>query len=344
MQWLEAALAFSIVMMLLSTVVSSIVELVQRVFRIRQGDLQSLAENIYSDVIEQTLKDANKSDIETPSEFAEDITKLRISHKYKALSERFIENKRLTTLPVEDFLARFASTKAGKAMYEVAARQGKEYLDIYLDNLVDRFEEYGEHTRTYFEKRASLVSCVVAILLAFLLNIHAINIFSNLVADPAMRSVIIAQGEDISRRITDIETSNKDLPFKKYIERSNENLEAYKQELGSLGIPIGWKEGFFKFPNFDGISMASHITTLFFTGILIGLGGPFWFNAYKKLFAITNTARKVVGLTKTKNEDSLAQKKLEKRPARDIFLTALKAKQSTIKVARPLLNKNGKLT
>ena len=346
MQWLEAALAFSVVMMLLSTVVAAIVEFFQRMLKWRQDDLQSLVEYVYEDVIEPTLKKAHKSNIEDANTFANQITKARISSARKQVSQSIpiLKDQRLTSLPEEDFLARFASTNAGRALYEVAASQGKEYLDIYLNDLVDRFEEYGEHTRKYFAKRASLVSCIVAILLAFFFNIHAFSIFSSLVTDPVMRSVVIAQGQEISQRITDTKTLDENLSLNEYIEQSGANMEAYKEELNDLGIPIGWKDGFLSLPNCDDMCNALHYITLFFTGILIGLGGPFWFNIYKRLFTITNTTRQLIGLTKPENENKPAEPQQEKRPAKDIFLTALKAKTPCINVTRPLLNKNGNLT
>jgi hypothetical protein len=57
-----------------------------------------------------------------------------------------------------------------------------------------------------------------------------------------MRSVVIAQGQEISQRITDTKTLDENLSLNEYIEQSGANMEAYKEELNDLGIPIGWKD------------------------------------------------------------------------------------------------------
>ena len=58
MQWLTALLAFATTMLLFAVVVSTMVEMVHRIFRLRRKGLRLMLENLYSRVIEPKLKGA----------------------------------------------------------------------------------------------------------------------------------------------------------------------------------------------------------------------------------------------------------------------------------------------
>lgn len=344
MQWLEAALALSVIMMLFSTMVSAIVEVIQRTLSLRHKDLVTMIKHVYTQEVHPRIKDKS---VESVTAFTDRLTNSLIgnnelhcsntelcvasiqsnSAKRNSLFAWFADlfTFKQTSISLEEFVTRFAKTEAGAQTYEYAKQKGEEYLDIYLNDLASRYEEYGEQTRQYFQRRASFVSFVVSIAMALALNLNVVNVFNDLLTDKAMRQIIIDQGEHIAQRVNQRDpVSQEQLSPEQIKAQASANIQQYEQELKKYGIKVGWDEATSNaLQNWK--DWAMHLLFLFFSGCLIGLGGPFWFNIYKKLFAITSITRQVVSSIKDEKSTGEQAKKTELQ-IKERFIVALKAK------------------
>ena len=83
MEWLEAGLAFAVIMMVFSTMVSVIIETGHRFMRIREKGLQRLIAQVYEDVIWPRLPNHLDEKKASTNDFVERMTCTRFLPVFK---------------------------------------------------------------------------------------------------------------------------------------------------------------------------------------------------------------------------------------------------------------------
>ncbi|OBP16515.1 hypothetical protein A5320_03675 [Rheinheimera sp. SA_1] len=324
MIWLEAAMAFCVVMMVLSTMVTVLVEsFYHRLFKLRQRGMRQLVAALYTDVIAPRLQLETRA----ATGFTKKITTLRYMPFDKQLTgfsgwfrkhwHRVIVGREVQSLTALEFIARFADTEAGRALAATAQQLGAQvapqYLTDFLDDVSEKFADYGNSTREYFAKRAQMVSVLLSIVLVLALNLNVVDVFSTVLRDDKVRQQLLAQSELVSltmqrqQQATDAAvqqfaaatpgaapdltpTATKTAaPPQLSPEKSAAELQASMQQslklLQNAAIPMGapWPD---KFPE-----LLERMALVIFSGLLVGLGGPFWFDTFRKLSSIAGVLR-----------------------------------------------------
>lgn len=324
MIWLEAAMAFCVVMMVLSTMVTVLVEsFYHRLFKLRQRGMRQLVAALYTDVIAPRLQLETRS----AASFSKKITTLRYMPFDKQLTgfsgwfrkhwHRVIVGREVQSLTALEFIARFADTEAGRALAATAQQLGAQvapqYLTDFLDDVSEKFADYGNSTREYFAKRAQMVSVLLSIVLVLALNLNVVDVFSTVLRDDKVRQQLLAQSELVSLtmqqqqqaadaavqqlaavtlgaapNLTPAATKTAASP-QLSPEKSAAELQASMQQslklLQNAAIPMGapWPD---KFPE-----LLERMALVIFSGLLVGLGGPFWFDTFRKLSSIAGVIR-----------------------------------------------------
>ena len=75
------------------------------------------------------------------------------------------------------------------------------------------------------------------------------------------------------------------------IEKLKGSMQEFRKAVDDaekLGLPIGWEDDqFFNSKNIEKMGLFVWFLTTVFTGFLIGLGGPFWFDMVKRLTGVS---------------------------------------------------------
>ncbi len=361
MEWLEAAIAFSVIMMIFSTMVAVLVEnFFHRLWRFRQSGLQLLIQSLYQDAIQPRLKGHLSTTALDKASFAKHVTIIRYlpfaQSSYRLINVIFslirapINSKYHSSYTSLEFIERFAETQVGRDLLLEAKNRESDYLDKFLDDIVAKFEDYGEITSQYFAKRAQYLSVIFSIILAVCLNISAIELFKTFLIDKTIRQQVIAQGDKAacvmqqqlvaqnqavnngkkSTNKNNIDTNctfNISGPEHEANDKSKATSEGEKslnelvKKLHSSSIPIGEK-----WPSSDIKEFIFRLIQVLFTGLLIGLGGPFWFDTFRKLSALTNITRQFQSATQ-KAKEVTATKDEKNISAKVVFLRAIKARE-----------------
>jgi|GEM_PF-4730475 len=318
MIWLEAAMAFCVVMMVLSTMVTVLVEsFYHRLFKLRQRGMRQLVAALYTDVIAPRLQLENRS----AASFSKKITTLKYMPFDKQLTgfsgwfrkhwHRVIVGREVQSLTALEFIARFADTEAGRELAAKARQLGDaiapQYLSDFLDDVSEKFADYGNSTREYFAKRAQMVSVLLSIVLVLVLNLNVVDVFNTVLRDDKVRQQLLAQSELVSLTMqqqqlavdaavqqlaTKPEASDQlttEAPPNLSPEKSVAELQASMQQsldlLQNAAIPMGapWPQ---QFPE-----LLERMALVIFSGLLVGLGGPFWFDTFRKLSSIAGVIR-----------------------------------------------------
>lgn len=311
MEWLEAGIAFAVTMMVLSTMVSGIVEMGHRVFNTREEGLKRLIEHMYRDVL---VPKFDSFDVEGSAEFTDHMTKTRFlpvdanAGWWRKLIYRCVNAEQLKELDARDFVKRMGEFPGGAEFIESGRDRGREYLDAFLVDLVEKYEAFGANATDYFARRARLISGVIAIALAFALNVSAVDLFTTFLQDKGMRDRLIARGEVVAERMTAAQTSLARLQTKLDSGLDSDALQVIQEQLSALDrsasrlqsehLPIGWSNVPWRSERWRDMAFGGVVGSVVFwfisvllAGILIGLGGPFWFDVFKKLGALTGIVR-----------------------------------------------------
>ena len=314
MIWLEAAMAFCVVMMVLSTMVTVLVEsFYHRLFKLRQRGMRQLVAALYTDVLAPRLQlDARVSVV-----FSNKIIALRYMPFDKQLTglsgwfrkhwHRVIVGREVQSLTALEFIARFADTDAGRELaakaQQLGAAAASQYLADFLDDVAEKFAEYGNSTREYFAKRAQMVSVLLSIALILVMNLNVVDVFSTVLRDDKVRQQLLAQSELVSLTMQqqqqaanvaikqtaattpDETASPPDLQPEKSVTELQTSLQQSLDLLQNAAIPMGapWPQ---QFPE-----LLERMALVIFSGLLVGLGGPFWFDTFRKLSSIAGVVR-----------------------------------------------------
>ena len=256
MQLIEAALAFAITMLALSLVVSSFVEIIHRIFSMREEGLKHVLRQMFDRVLAkhvvepslQKLRDGNLAEADrkaaeaviiaarddfvaqmsanrapmgaarraTPTTRTETIGSARgwvdrlksaLVHFWKN-SVHLWNGRALAAMTPAEFMERLGSMEMGHAIAkanidarkaaEEAGATAAEAAHVVLKDVAQKFEAFGKEASVYFEGRARLLSVVVAIALAFLAHVDAVDLFKTYLRDPNARAKVIEQSTAVT--------------------------------------------------------------------------------------------------------------------------------------------------
>lgn len=294
--------------------------------------------------------------------------------------------KSLTTL---EFIERLAETPVGRSLMEETAKRGRKFIDTFLEDLASKYEDFGESATEYFKRRARLVSVLVAIGLSFSLNVNAIYLFKTFLGNKDVRQVMIERGDDVAKKLEERQAELKRLletnstAQKENLEKIEKNIKELRETanvLSQTGIPIGWDTApwnskawkdykktkdtlvlqakatmgmkvktYLVYWAGDTWLLLKWVLAVLLAGLLIGLGGPFWFDTFRKLSALTGIIRGLqTPVQKAKEQDLKPRTKPEEKPDQKpkvvaIFETAAKACALSEVKGRALLTPDGKI-
>jgi hypothetical protein len=128
MIWLEVALAFVLVMLLLSTIASAVVQMIQRLRRERQADLEAMIQRLVGDYVLPAAGANQPSSgaeidkvvaavIDNPLVTPRGMQERAAGVAYAGFMTRF-SGPQVTSITVLELMERLGSTPTGLALYE----------------------------------------------------------------------------------------------------------------------------------------------------------------------------------------------------------------------------------
>ena len=182
-------------------------------------------------------------------------------------------------------------------------------------NLETWFNDSMDRLSGTYKRRAQVLSFIIGVILALVLNVDSINVATSLWREPTLRQAIIAQAQSYSPPAASQGSSSAD--------NSLQNIPAMQTQLQALNIPFGWAFTSFDtagrrcsllpvragqvwgIPSADGqgqplckrfsnlppdiISWLVKLMGLLMTGLAATQGAPFWFDILGKLVNVRGT-------------------------------------------------------
>ncbi len=379
-------MAFSVVMIMFSTIVTGIVELLVRLFGLREKNLVATVESLFENVVWPGVRaqlsslgdDASKGRLK--SDFVNGLTGTPVqaapttAHGKKTKQRLFnlTHRDRIEKLAPLAFAQRLARTDVGKAIQE----QGEQRVELLIQDFSRSFDRYSRVANEVFRKRAKPIAIVVGILLALTVNIDANRLFISLMNNPDLRENLVkasteaaAANAETARELEEvrqeIETGAITGDQTERIQTEIQKINAEIAAMNSRGLPIG--HSFFPYcaagTKGDGRCARERFSRdwlgefglwLAFTvlaGVLIGLGGPFWFRVFSSLSQVFQMLRAFgvrgkEGLTDTERltASSTAEESAKPKNVVDAFSIAARVHHGEhVSSGRALLGPDGRL-
>ena len=308
MALLDAALAFALTMAALATVVTIIMEIAIRVLGLRSSDQVKLIQRLYDDHLAQKTKLPAKDVakrwtvvrkiLENPLA-AKPMAPAEAAQGYRGTGCSPIYNQ----VSVEHVLRRVVELDELEAL----RKETESTIKAQLNELAQKYDEYRSAISTSFKCRAQSWSLVVGIALAIVLNVDGVRLFQSFLDNPERTAQVIAQMDPI---LAEVEQAQARLSAAEKealgqgdlaaFDAAVDKIEAQMAVVRGLDLPMG--RLFYPHCRFladaearkrsaDALCAAAYnvldsVTWLIkaaLTGLLIGLGAPFWYDVAKRL-------------------------------------------------------------
>jgi hypothetical protein len=224
------------------------------------------------------------------------------------------ELKTLVDLSTEDFIERLKRSDMGAKLLKELGDKAQ----TVFDELGKRYEFIGTKFTKSFREHSRAWATVVALVIAFVLNVDSIFVVNTYINNEGMRQTVIAQKESLEQGYNTIadkleQDPNKTEITKPEFEQAFSDTKEQLDIFTSAGFPIGWSY----FPHaciqnpkslvcVERSNTPGKITWLFgciLTGLLAGMGGPFWYDV------VTGISRAVQSVRSIKKPDTTLQER-----------------------------------
>lgn len=296
---LQVALALAVSMLIFSTLSTMVVEILYKVFHLRQFGLKKMLEAFYQTEVKQRCRKILAREGAAVEEIPEFIAKVTSMTGGSS------------TLSTIEFIRRLADTEIGKRL----ARRADSEVDTLIEDIVERYEDYGRRSSNLFRRYSSLSNVIVSVAVALCLNINAVTIFRTFQNNKELTQAMVGQAEQamaayqVQAELLKA-TANKD---KSAITSMDDDIKSLKgsvqsfketvDEAEKIGLPIGWSgDQFFNHKDIEKMGWFFWTLTTIFTGFLIGLGGPFWFDMVKRLSVVSQVTGAYIRQPPAKDE------------------------------------------
>lgn len=302
MPLLDAALAFALTMLVVATVVTQIVSFIHKSTKLRSKQFHKLLSEFFNDEVMPVIeREVGKYEVKVDEAVASELAQ---RGKELTKTDLFTE-KELTELlqaTSGEVTDRIAKSVFGQKLKE---RLGAE-ADVIITQLGKRYEVVSEKFRDSFREHSRAWATAVALVLALVINIDSIRIANSYIGNATLTQSVIAQQDAFVDGYTTLTTSldaegDKDSISPDELEQAFNKSRQEVDRLSSAGFPIGWTY----FPH-SGIDKADsnefqrqNNTSgwlmwglgVLLTGVLTGLGAPFWYDAVTGIARFTARVR-----------------------------------------------------
>jgi len=231
------------------------------------------------------------------------------------------DGRRLDNLGLDGFMSRLGGSDFSDDI-RMAGAGSQAGLNTVLSDIGQKFQEFGDEASQFFQRRARFLAVVVSMGAAWFLYVHPYEIFATFIDDSAVAQRVIdmqdqttpdamakfAAGTTDNEPAAPVDTATVDGTGQTdpaQMEAAKAEVKVYIDQLTTAGVPIGWTDERLKaagFAQWEFLNLPypvlgekhslTTIVWLLLGGLLVGLGGPFWYDLVKSLSSI----RSLVGL------------------------------------------------
>ncbi|HEX8772488.1 MAG TPA: hypothetical protein VF735_02715 [Pyrinomonadaceae bacterium] len=195
----------------------------------------------------------------------------------------------ITMADIQMAIDLMGDTEVGRALRALAEQAGDNVQKLRTE-MEAWFNSSMDRVSGWYKRRTKWIILGLGFVLTVILNVNSITIATSLYNDPTLRSLVVAQAETFKNN-----NSSQGTDSDKNSNAAQDNFMRNKAEIQSLGLPIGWPNGFrFAAPS-NGSEAWKYLLEPFFgwllTAAAISMGAPFWFDLLNKIMVVRSTVK-----------------------------------------------------
>lgn len=349
MRELEIALAIALSFLIFSTFASMILELFYRLLNSRFDGLEKMLSELCRKELPSFVEN---NDIDSWA---------------KNMTAHFIKDtKNNHTMTTSQFIERLAATNIGKEI----TKGSHDELTVMVNHFGRRYDAFCEEATQSFKKNSEKYTMFISVAMALILNINVVTLGNTFIENRALTNELVAQTTVIMERAEQQQKNlhSGDESIKEFAASLNSLRESY-QGMEKMQLPIGWSRSSLQFfeteaakwvckhePDnvalhpydkckdslgekilFWTVSSIVWVITTLITSLLIGLGGPFWFDVVKRISAFRSLLSSTATDKNQTQEHSSGNDKASQKDLVKIFEETVKAGKIIANTHQPYL-------
>lgn len=305
---LEVLIGTITVFLVFSIVVTSVVEAISSLFKLRARNLEKALKTYYSQEIDgkgkklyEALKDdpilgTLYRDKNLPSYVGSDLVAksvigfLQSHHGLNCMQD-------ITTEDIRKTIARIPDSHELQSLLHAYLDRCDGSVDGFIAEVENHFDTAMDRASGWFKRYVQRITILVASVLVGSTNLNTIEIVRHLSDNPESRAALIMMAENhllqaeqyeeykgeagINEGELEVIIAETELARKRYIDSVS--------QLSSSGIPIGWNNN-----QAGDTSMAVHALGLIISAFAVSLGAPFWFDLLSKFMRVRSTGTEAI--------------------------------------------------
>lgn len=291
---LTVVIGIVFVLLLLSLLATTIMELLASFFHLRGRNLTKALHNMLasSDKGEVLLKDFKNNSLykhlsqqysnntQGPPSYMDSATFQSILFDI-ILKEEGVDKlkEKIDTLPDEDL----------RRVLNQLLRDADHNLDRFKGNIEKWYDDVMDRASGWYKRYTQKILIWVGILIALVFNADTFAIYSQLESDPQALQEVVALAENFAQNEENTLVRQADPEF----EASLENLRSIvDNEINSIKSPLGlgWAES--DFSNYGTYDWLAKVLGYLVTALAISMGAPFWFDLLRKIVNVRSSGAK----------------------------------------------------
>lgn len=292
MALLDSLIAFALTLAALATVVTILMEIIIRFFGLKHKGQVALVRRLVDKVVSEHLPQKEsqwnvvKGILENPFSATKMVPE-GVKQRYVAWKAGGIYND----VSLEHVLRRLLETAKPEVL-----QKAEDDLKQRLEIIATKYEEFSSALGANFKRNAQTWSIVIGIIVAAGMNVDGVRLLTTYLQDPTLRQSVIEK----------LPAPEQNAKTKDDINAYIEDLKTRLSDISDLELPIG--SAYFPHCQSPWLRVAGDtspdslcadnvgeipggtyllwLLKVVTTGILIGLGAPFWYDVAKRLAAV----------------------------------------------------------
>lgn len=232
----------------------------------------------------------------------------------------FTNSPQTDKLTARAFAERLGRSWVGQRLFTEHATRADSEIDAVVTEYTRTFDRFSRGASEVYRRNAQVIALFTAMVVAFGFGVDSTRVFGALIENPQLRNTIVAGVDEAGdgyrlaeqryRQAFKASQENTDEEAKRELEEAQAQVDEYLERietLQSVGLPIGqsyalWCDVPALFTEHQAETCNGPGTLLEYVvafvgtalaGILIGLGGPFWFRVFASLSQVAQLLRSV---------------------------------------------------
>ena len=289
---LDTVIAMVIVLLVLSLIVQSLQTIVKKWFKIKSRSILDSLHDLfdYVGVKEMQVKEAAQASEQLVEAVKGELKKLG----------------RVSLIRKHAMVDSIAKDDLMKILDRIGANNLRGEVDKWYETVMQGFEErYTRHMKT--------VAICISVVVVIFFNANFFQVYQNISKSDQLRTVLIAQSEDVNRRLNALQQQGSQAPGteQQQLEAAQKQLAADIDNVASLGFTPLRREQVAAF--FSGEVEPMHALKVLIGWaimvMLLSVGAPFWQDVLESLFGVKNLLRGKSGTRNVEEEAGEGQPK-----------------------------------